>query len=338
MFKQRDYSLLKHNTFGIDAHCRMFVEYNSIEELYELLCDTNLPKPLLHIGEGSNLLFTKNFEGTILHSRVLGKEIVENTSDSVLLRVGAGEDWDDFVDWTLSHGFYGLENLSFIPGEVGASAVQNIGAYGTEAEQYIEKVATVCIATGEPRVFQKEECEYAYRSSIFKNALRGQYIVTHVYYRLQKTFHLNLTYAALRREVESRGLTEADVTAHQVRDIVVEVRRSKLPDPKEIGSAGSFFMNPIVSEVKFHELLNIYPEMPHYKMPAGVKVPAGWLIQQVGWKGKTLGRAGVYPKQALVLINLGGANGQDIVNLSDAIIHDVQQHFQIELKPEVNFI
>jgi len=175
-------------------------------------------------------------------------------------------------------------------------------------------------------------------TSIFKNALRGQYIVTHVYYRLQKTFHLNLTYAALRREVESRGLTEADVTAHQVRDIVVEVRRSKLPDPKEIGSAGSFFMNPIVSEVKFHELLNIYPEMPHYKMPAGVKVPAGWLIQQVGWKGKTLGRAGVYPKQALVLINLGGANGQDIVNLSNAIIHDVQQHFQIELKPEVNFI
>ena len=196
----------------------------------------------------------------------------------------------------------------------------------------------MCIATGEPRVFQKEECEYAYRSSIFKNALRGQYIVTHVYYRLQKTFHLNLTYAALRREVESRGLTEADVTAHQVRDIVVEVRRSKLPDPKEIGSAGSFFMNPIVSEVKFHELLNIYPEMPHYKMPAGVKVPAGWLIQQVGWKGQTLGRAGVYPKQALVLINLGGANGQDIVNLSNAIIHDVQQHFQIELKPEVNFI
>ena len=286
MFKQQNYSLLKHNTFGIDAHCRMFVEYNSVEELYELLCDTNLPKPLLHIGEGSNLLFTKNF----------------------------------------------------IPGEVGASAVQNIGAYGTEAEQYIEKVATVCIATGELRVFQKEECEYAYRSSIFKNALRGQYIVTHVYYRLQKTFHLNLTYAALRREVESRGLTEADVTAHQVRDIVVEVRRSKLPDPKEIGSAGSFFMNPIVSEVKFYELLNIYPEMPHYKMPAGVKVPAGWLIQQVGWKGKTLGRAGVYPKQALVLINLGGANGQDIVNLSDAIIHDVQQHFQIELKPEVNFI
>ena len=321
MFKQQNYSLLKHNTFGIDAHCRMFVEYNSIEELYELLCDTNLPKPLLHIGEGSNLLFTKNFEGTILHSRVLGKEIVENTSDSVLLKVGAG-----------------LENLSFIPGEVGASAVQNIGAYGTEAEQYIEKVATVCIATGEPRVFQKEECEYAYRSSIFKNALRGQYIVTHVYYRLQKTFHLNLTYAALRREVESRGLTEADVTAHQVRDIVVEVRRSKLPDPKEIGSAGSFFMNPIVSEVKFHELLNIYPEMPHYKMPAGVKVPAGWLIQQVGWKGQTLGRAGVYPKQALVLLNLGGANGQDIVNLSNAIIHDVQQHFQIELKPEVNFI
>ncbi|MBB3702996.1 UDP-N-acetylmuramate dehydrogenase [Alloprevotella rava] len=338
MFKQQNYSLLKHNTFGIDAHCRMFIEYNSVEELCELLCDTNLPKPLFHIGEGSNLLFTKDFDGTIFHSCILGKEIVEDAVDSVLLKVGAGEDWDNFVDWTLNYGFYGLENLSLIPGEVGASAVQNIGAYGAEAEQYIEKVAAVCLATGESRIFLKEECDYAYRSSIFKHALRGQYIVTHVYYRLQKTFQINLTYAALCRELESRGLAEANVTAREVRNIIVEVRRNKLPDPKEIGSAGSFFMNPIVSEKMFQELLSIYPEIPYYKMPTGVKIPAGWLIQQVGWKGKTLGRAGVYPKQALVLVNLGGASGEDIMSLSNKIIHDVQQQFEIELKPEVNFI
>lgn len=332
------YSLLHHNTFGIDARCDDFREYYRPEQLRALLSEMR-GRRWLHIGSGSNLLFVNDFNGLILHSAIKGREVVKEDDDSVWLRVGAGENWDELVAWCVESGYYGLENLSLIPGEVGASAVQNIGAYGAEAGQFIDLVETIDTASGEERVFKQEECHYAYRSSIFKHEAKGKYVVTYVTYRLSKKFAPDLEYGAVRRELEARHIKPADVTAKMLRDLIIEVRRNKLPEPKETGSAGSFFMNPVVSEDVFNDLYAKYPNMPHYAMPGGgVKIPAGWMIEQCGWKGKALGRAGVWAKQALVLVNLGGATGEDIVRLSDAVRADVKEKFGIEIFPEVNFI
>lgn len=335
-----NYSLLKHNTFGIDAKCSRFVEYATVEDLCTALQDfcKNEHAKFLHIGGGSNLLFTKDFEGTILHSAILGKECIRENGDDVYLRVGAGEIWDDFVAWCVEHGYYGLENLSYIPGEVGASAVQNIGAYGKEVCEFIDSVETVAVATGQPRVFKMEECQYAYRYSTFKAENKGKYIVTHVVFRLSKTFCPDLQYAALSRELTARNIPESTLTAQALRNLVVDVRRSKLPEPSEIGSAGSFFMNPVVDKEVADRLLAQYPNMPHYLVEKGVKVPAGWLIDQCGWKGRRMGNAGVYEKQALVLVNCGGATGEDICTLSKAVQQDVKEKFGISIYPEVNFI
>lgn len=335
-----NYSLLSHNTFGIDARCSRFVEYENVEELENVLCDVRKSKcrNFLHIGGGSNLLFTKDFEGTILHSAILEKKIVEENDQYVLLRVGAGENWDDFVAWCVEKGYYGLENLSYIPGEVGASAVQNIGAYGKEVCEFIDTVETVEVETGMTRIFTADECHYAYRYSTFKAENKGKYIVTYVQFRLSKTFEPDLKYAALSRELEARNIPVNIVTAQLLRNLVVEVRKSKLPEPSEIGSAGSFFMNPVVPQEISDALLAKYPTMPHYPVEGGVKVPAGWLIDQCGWKGKNMGKAGVYEKQALVLVNHGGATGEDICRLSKAIQQDVLKKFGITINPEVNFI
>lgn len=331
------YSLLHHNTFGIDAKCREFIEYNSVDELIAILPHVRGDR-WLQIGGGSNLLFVNDFDGVVLHSCIRSCEEVKRTENEVWLRIGAGVVWDDFVAYCVAHGYYGLENLSLIPGEVGASAVQNIGAYGVEAGQRISSVETIEVATGRKRVFCHDECEYAYRSSVFKHALRGQYIVTHVVYRLSLNFNPDLDYGAIRRELDVRGIAVEKVTAENLRQLIVDVRRAKLPDPEEIGSAGSFFMNPVVGQEKFKSLLKKYPKMPHYPMADGVKIPAGWMIEQCGWKGKSLGRAGVYSKQALVLVNLGGATGQDIVRLSDAVRQSVKEKFGIDIHPEANFI
>lgn len=331
------YSLLHHNTFGIDAWCRDFKEYSDVEELHALLPGLQGVR-WLHIGGGSNLLFVNDFKGTVLHSGILDCKEIQRDAEHVWVRAGAGCDWDDFVAYCLNQGFYGLENLSLIPGEVGASAVQNIGAYGVEAGQLIDRVETLEVATGEQRVFSREACEYAYRSSVFKHALRGKYIVTHVVYRLSLRFQPDLTYAAVRRELEARGMDAEKVTAGQLRNLIVEVRRAKLPDPDEIGSAGSFFMNPVVPVEQFEALLEKYPAMPHYQAGGGVKIPAGWMIEQCGWKGRSLGPAGVYSKQALVIVNLGGATGEDIVRISDAVRRDVYDKFGVNICPEVNFI
>lgn len=333
-----DYPLLKHNTFRIDARCRRYVEYDSAEELSRLLPSLH-GEPFLHIGGGSNLLFTQDFPGTILHSAIHDVEVVRSEGDDVWVRAGAGLEWDEFVDFCTREGYYGLENLSLIPGEVGASAVQNIGAYGVEAADCLAEVETVDVETGQPHVLAAAECAYGYRTSIFKTTLRGKRIVTHVTYRLSRRFTPRLGYAALVRELAARGMAEDTLTAADVRRVVMEVRREKLPEPAETGSAGSFFVNPVVSRERFEALLADYPDMPHYPLPDGtVKIPAGWLIQQAGWRGRSLGRAGVWPRQALVLVNLGGASGSDIVRLSDAIRADVSGRFGIDLQPEVNFI
>ena len=248
-------SLLSYNTFRINATCREFHVYDSIDQLVSLLPQL-VGQRWLHIGGGSNLLFvTPHFDGIVLHSRIRSIEVVERTSDSVLLRVGAGEDWDAFVAYCVEHGFYGLENLSFIPGQVGASAVQNVGAYGVEAGDYIEAVETIDTETGENRLFSHAECHYAYRSSIFKHECQRRYVVTHVLYRLSLTFHPVLTHTAVVRILENSGLSPDTADAAALRHAVVEVRRAKLPDPHEVGSAGSFFMNPIVSETQAQQLL-----------------------------------------------------------------------------------
>lgn len=331
MKEYTNYSLLNHNTFGMDVEAKRFVEYDSEEELIGLL--PSLESKYLHIGGGSNLLFRGNFDGTILHSVIKGIEIQENCGEYVLVRVGAGVVWDDFVAWTVERGWGGIENLSLIPGEVGASAVQNIGAYGVEAKDVIVQVKAIHLKTGEKRSFVTDECCYAYRQSIFKNELKGQYAITYVTYKLKVRPTLKLSYGNMKALLEKKNVTVSDV-----RQFIIDTRNAKLPDPKVQGNAGSFFMNPVVSRDKFQEIQKDYPQLPYYEVENGVKIPAGWMIEQCGWKGKSLGKAGVHEKQALVLVNLGGASSEEIVTLCNAVCKDVKETFGIDIHPEVNFI
>ena len=345
----RNYSLLAHNTFGIDAKCSRFLEYASVEEARQVVgLLTEADQPLLILGGGSNLLLTGDYAGTVLHSAIMGIEVLDNKTlaaaegndalcnpDWVFLSCGSGEVFDDVVAYAVEHGYHGAENLSIIPGEVGASAVQNIGAYGVEAKDIIYKVEAVEIATGRVVVFDNADCEYSYRQSKFKHDWKDKYLVTHVIYRLLKTFRPDLDYGNIRAALEAKHI--AKPTAQQLRDVIIEIREAKLPDPKLLGNAGSFFMNPIVEKDKYEELAALYPGMPHYTIDdAHEKIPAGWMIDQCGWKGKNLGRAGVHDKQALVLVNRGGATGEEIVKLCETIQKDVKQKFGIDIHPEVN--
>ena len=334
---QKDYSLLQHNTFGMDVQASLFIEYASVIELKDILRQYSLEAGRwLHVGGGSNLLFTEDYPGIILHSDIRGYEVVKEDAQDVIVRVGAGEVWDDFVAYTVAQGWYGAETLSLIPGEVGASAVQNIGAYGVEVKDLIVEVETIEVATGQERVFTNAECGYAYRESIFKHSLKGQYIVTKVSYRLSKKPFYHLDYGNVRTELEKRGCEQ---TLNNVRQVIIDIREAKLPDPKVQGNAGSFFMNPIVPRSQFEALQAVYPQMPHYEVDAErVKIPAAWMIDQCGWKGKKLGRAGVHDKQALVLVNTGGATGKEIITLSEEIQKSVNDKFGVCIMPEVNFI
>lgn len=334
MKEYKDYSLLGHNTFGMDVKAKRYVEYDSEEELRALI--PTLEGKVLHIGGGSNLLFKGDFDGTVLHSAIKGIQVYLGIgeNDEVVVRVGAGEVWDDFVAWAVSNGYGGVENLSLIPGEVGASAVQNIGAYGVEAKDVIAKVEAIDLQSGAFRSFGVDECGYAYRQSIFKNELKGRYAITHVTYRLQKHPQLRLDYGNLLAVLSGKE----NITVEYVRQAIIDIRNAKLPDPKVLGNAGSFFMNPVVSREKFLALQKDYPQMPFYEVEGGVKIPAGWMIDQCGWKGKSLGRAAVHDKQALVLVNLGGATSDEIVTLCETICRDVREKFGIDIHPEVNLI
>lgn len=334
---QENYSLLPHNTFGMDVKASMFVEYTSVIELIGLLGFIRLlDEKWLHIGGGSNLLFTDDYDGAILHSAIKGYEKVYEDESEVIVRVGAGEVWDDFVAYTVAQGWYGAENLSLIPGEVGASAVQNIGAYGVEAKDLIVNVETVEMATLQERTFANSECGYAYRESVFKKELARQYVVTHVSYRLSKSPVFHLEYGNVKAELEKNGRT---LTLENVRRTIIEIRESKLPDPKVQGNAGSFFMNPIVPRTQYEALQKEYPDMPHYVVDAeSVKIPAAWMIDRCGWKGRKMGRAGVHDKQPLVLVNTGGATGHEVIALSQEIQKSVADKFGISISPEVNFI
>lgn len=322
------------NTFGLDVKAGRWLEYASVEELKALIAEGQISSPYLHVGSGSNLLFLGDFEGTVLHSAIRSIEQVNQDAEKVWLRVGAGVIWDDFVAYCVERGYYGAENLSLIPGEVGASAVQNIGAYGVEVKDLISCVETVDVH-GDKRVFGVEECGYAYRNSVFKRPDMKSFFVTHVTFALNKAEQYTLNYGTIRQELEK--YPQIDLAT--VRQVIVSIRESKLPDPKVLGNAGSFFMNPIVPRAKYETLLQEYPSMPSYQVDAmHVKIPAGWMIEQCGWKGKSLGNAAVHDKQALVLVNCGGATGADIVALSDAVRAAVREKFGVEIHPEVNMI
>ena len=329
----RNHSLLPHNTFGIDARCSRFLEYQDIQEaqqVAQILRESDAP--YLIIGGGSNLLLTKDFEGIVVHSAIKGISI-----DNDRMLCGSGEVWDDVVAYAVAHGLYGMENLSLIPGDVGASAVQNIGAYGVEACQLIDSVEAVEIATGNVVVIPVADCDYAYRYSKFKTEWKNRFLITRVTYRLSETFEPCLGYGNIRAELERKGI--GNPTAQQVRETIIEIRNAKLPDPKVEGNAGSFFMNPVVSRAKYEELVAQYPQMPHYYIDeAHEKIPAGWMIDQCGWKGRSLGRAGVHDKQALVLVNRGGATGNEVVALCREIQRDVKEKFGIDISPEVNIV
>lgn len=322
------------NTFGLDVKAGRWLEYASVEELKALIAEGQISSPYLHVGSGSNLLFLGDFEGAVLHSAIKSIEMVNQDAEKVWLRVGAGVIWDDFVAYCVERGYYGAENLSLIPGEVGASAVQNIGAYGVEVKDLISCVETLDVH-GDRRVFGVEECGYAYRNSVFKRPDMKSFFVTHVTFALNKAEQYTLNYGTIRQELEK--YPKIDLAT--VRQVIVSIRESKLPDPKVLGNAGSFFMNPIVTRTKYETLLQEYPSMPSYQVDAThVKIPAGWMIEQCGWKGKSLGNAAVHDKQALVLVNCGGATGADIVALSDAVRAAVREKFGVEIHPEVNMI
>ena len=330
----KTYSLLPHNTFGIKATADNFVEFSSVDDIMAFLGKGFNGRSLV-IGGGSNLLFVNDFSGTIFHSAIKGMEVVEENDKEILLRVGSGVNWDELVAYTVEHGWGGLENLSAIPGEVGASAVQNVGAYGVEAGELIEKVETIRIEDAVCQEFLHKDCDFSYRHSIFKTTEKGKHIITYVTYRLAKNPSFKLTYGNLSEKVEELG----GATLANVRKAVCEIREAKLPNPDKVGSAGSFFMNPVVTKKVAESLAEEYPTMPKYPLPNGdVKLSAGWLIEKCGWKDTPHEHVGVYQHQALVVINRGNATGLDVLDFASAVVASVKEKFGVALNMEVNVI
>lgn len=335
---QPDFPLKERNTFGIDVKARYFARFESVEELQQLL---TLPEvqslEKLILGGGSNLLFTKDFEGVVLQNDIRGIEVLREDGDEVYIKAGGGVVWHDLVLYALQHNYGGIENLSLIPGTVGAAPLQNIGAYGVELKDVFHELEAVHLPTGEVHLFDNATCRFGYRESVFKNELKGQFVVTSVVFRLSKKHVLNTSYGAI-----TTTLQEMQVQQPSIQDVsaaVCHIRQSKLPDPKQIGNAGSFFKNPEIPLQQYEQLKAQYPHIPSYPLtPDTVKVPAGWLIEQCGWKGKTFGNYGVHKNQALVLVNYGGANGGEVRQLAYDIISSVEEKFGIRLHPEVNIL
>lgn len=333
---KHDYSLLRHNSFGFDIKADRYFDYQSKEQLKEFLSDIGGELgSLLHIGLGSNLLFTGNYKGTVLHSSIRSIHIEKETDGEVFVRVGSGMVFDDFCHQMTELNFGGVENLSLIPSHIGAAAVQNIGAYGVEIKDVIVEIDTIEVATLHSRRFLLADCGYSYRNSIFKGELRGKYIITSVLFRLLKHSKPNIEYVALRNEFP-QGYTP---TIAEIRNAVIRVRNSKLPDPKQLGNAGSFFKNPYCSRAHYEILCINYPDMPHYDVSEEeVKIPAAYLIEKCGFKGKRFGNVGAYEKQPLVLVNYGGAAPNEIVELAQTIKKSVNDTFGIDLEPEVIYV
>lgn len=329
-------SLKEYNTFGIDVSSTYYVEAGTIEKIsFAANFAAYNEVPIMVLGGGSNTLFTGNYNGMVLRPTVRGIALAEDMPREVLLRVGAGVRWDALVEFCVSKGLYGLENLSGIPGDVGGAAVQNIGAYGAEVSERIAKVEGLNIALRTPLALSSEECAFGYRDSIFKRELRGSAIITHVCFKLSKSPDFRLDYGDLRARVEAQG----EPTLVNVRQAVLDIRAEKLPNPQQLGNAGSFFKNPVVSAARHDELLAQYADMPSHTLADGtVKLHAAWLIDQCGWKGKRVGNCGVHANQALVLVNHGGATGSEIAQLANDIKQSVSERFAIELEPEVTLV
>lgn len=333
---EENYNLQALNTFGIAANARYFAEAHTeadLSEAFQLQI-----QPMLILGGGSNLLLTQDFEGLVIKNAITGKTIIEETDTQAMVRVGAGENWHQFVLWCLDQDLGGVENLSLIPGTVGAAPIQNIGAYGVELKDVFHHLEAMEVATGNMHTFSHAECRFGYRDSVFKNELKGKYCITQVYLKLTKRAHqLNTSYGAIRDTLAARGVTEP--TIRDISNAVIAIRSSKLPDPAKIGNSGSFFKNPEIPAGQFAELQQRFPHIISFPGSNGkIKVPAGWLIEQCGWRGTRRGDAGCYDKQALVLVNYGNASGEDIWRLAQDIVASVQDTFGITLTPEVNII
>lgn len=335
-------SLKKYNTFGIDASAAYFSRFSSIEEARELLSFYrenifSAEQPLLILGGGSNMLFTQNFGGLVLKNEIGGIEKIREDDSCVYIRAGAGVQWHQLVMYCVENNYAGIENLSLIPGNVGASPMQNIGAYGVEIKDIFCELEALHIEKGETVRFSLQDCEFGYRESIFKRKYKNQFIITAVTYRLNKVPSFNTSYGAIEQELERMGIQE--LTIRRISDAVINIRKSKLPDPAEIGNAGSFFKNPEISMTVFLQLKNEFDGIVGYSLENGnVKLAAGWLIEQCGWKGYRKGDAGCHAKQALVLVNYGNAAGSEIFSLSEMIIQSVKEKFGVELEREVNII
>ncbi|GAA3780307.1 UDP-N-acetylmuramate dehydrogenase [Flavobacterium ginsengiterrae] len=334
---QSNFSLKKHNTFGIEASAKQFVAVRSTAELKTILEENKNEKKFI-LGGGSNMLLTKDIDALVIHIDLKGKKIIKEDDDFVWVESQAGEVWHDFVLWTIENNFGGLENMSLIPGNVGTTPVQNIGAYGTEIKDTFVSCEAINIATQEMKTFSNEECNFGYRESIFKNEVKDQYIITSVIFKLSKRNHkINTSYGDILAELAKNNITEP--TLKDVSNAVIAIRQSKLPDPKELGNSGSFFKNPIVLKSDFEKIHQKFPEMKFYEVSeTEVKVPAGWLIEQAGFKGKRFGDAGVHKNQALVLVNYGNATGQEILAVSKEVQKAVFEKFGIKIEAEVNVI
>jgi UDP-N-acetylmuramate dehydrogenase len=332
---QTNKNLKEYNTFGISVKAEMFAVFSSIEELKQILSFRN-DKKLLVLGGGSNLLLTKDFEGLVIKNEIKRFEVIEESASEVIVESGAGENWHEFVLNCIDKGFGGIENLSLIPGSVGASPMQNIGAYGVEIKDVFESLSAFHIASGEIHYFDKTKCEFGYRESIFKNKVKGEYIILSVTFRLTKNPTINSSYGAINEQLKVMGIQAP--TIKELSAAVIAIRQSKLPDPKIIGNAGSFFKNPTVDNVLFEKIQENYPDIPNYPAENGRKLAAGWLIEKAGWKGRTFDNYGVHKLQALVLVNYGNCTGQEIFDLSSQIIQDVFEKFGVLLEREVNIL
>ena len=332
---QENISLKEYNTFGIDVNAKRFVSVNSVYQLQQLL---KAEKNVFLISGGSNILLTKDIDKLVVHIDFKGISIDKEDDDFVYLTVNAGENWHDFVLFCVAQNYGGLENLALIPGNVGTCPIQNIGAYGVEVKDTITKLEAVNLETTKLESFSNEDCNFGYRNSIFKNSVKGKYIITSVAFKLTKRNHiLNTSYGAIETELASKQLTKP--TLKDISDAVIAIRKSKLPDPKEIGNSGSFFKNPVISKAHFLELQKEYPNIPSYTISEDeIKVPAGWLIETAGFKGKRFGNYGVHEKQALVLVNYGNASGKEIYALAQKIQKEILNLFKIDLEIEVNII
>ena len=332
---QTNKNLKEYNTFGISVKAEMFAVFSSIEELKQILSFRN-DKKLLVLGGGSNLLLTKDFDGLVIKNEIKRFEVIEETVSEVIVESGAGENWHEFVLNCIDKGFGGIENLSLIPGSVGASPMQNIGAYGVEIKDVFESLSAYHIASGEIHYFDKTKCEFGYRESIFKNKVKGEYIILTVTFRLTKNPTINSSYGAINEQLKVMGIENP--TIKELSAAVIAIRQSKLPDPKIIGNAGSFFKNPTVEITLLEQIQKNYPDIPNYPALNGRKLAAGWFIEKAGWKGRTFDNYGVHKLQALVLVNYGNCTGQEIFDLSSQIIQDVFEKFGVLLEREVNIL